>query len=275
MGERGAWVILFLMLVSGALAMEDPIVVEANAGDLVKIYIWPAEYGPALNIVEGVCDENGVFVTTFFSLNVEDVKYQVAVYDGDGDRTHSETFEDYGIASALKVDCTLDSKCLMSVMTDAEVLAITSAVEEVVINESVEVVDEVAEVVSISVENDSVEVVAFEENSQEEKSWFVGAMEGEFFLYLIGGVLTFVVFMVMWFSFGRFRGWFTRLNYFSEEGELARIEARIKRKEKLIDKIKKNDIRKEKIKAAKKKLKEEDEKLERMIRNDMKKDRKK
>ena len=100
-------------------------------------------------------------------------------------------------------------------------------------------------------------------------------MKGEFFLYLIGGVLTFVVFMVMWFSFRRFRGWLIRLNYFSEEGELARIEAKIKRKEELIDRIKKNDIRKEKIKAAKKKLKEEDEKLERMIRNDMKKDRKK
>ncbi len=275
MGERGVWVILFLMVIGGASAMDDPIVVEANEGDFVKIFVWPAEYGPALNIAEGVCDEDGVFSTTFFSLNTQDVKYQVTVYDGEGDKTHGETFEGYGVSYPLKIDCTFVDKCVMSVMAESEVLAL-DGVEEVAVVETV--VEGESESLNVSVEvveNETVEVGIIEASEEGARSWSLDVEEEVSFLFLIGGVLTFIVFMVAWFKFETFRGWLTRLNYLSEEGELARIEAEIKRKDELIERIKENKMRKKRILLAKKKLERESGKLEKMIRKGIKKKSKK
>ena len=112
-------------------------------------------------------------------------------------------------------------------------------------------------------------------NAYGEEAWSIGFFEDVRFLYLIGGLLTFVVFMVMWFRFGAFRNWLTELNYFSEEGELARLESQIKKKDELIERIRENETREHKIKLARKKLELENEKLERMIRYGMSKKLKK
>lgn len=142
-----------------------------------------------------------------------------------------------------------------------------------VVLDDVENVSGVVELDNISLDvNDSAEEDKVSVESVKERS---GYNIDLYVLYLIGGVLTFIVLMVAWFRFKHFRGWLTRLNYFSSEGELARIESKIRRKDELIDKIKKNKARERKIKLARKKLERENEKLEKMIRKKISKKSKK
>lgn len=272
--KRGCFIFVFLFLFVGFVSsMEDPIVVEANPGDSVRIYVWPLEYGPALNFASGDVDEDGVFMTTFFSLSTSDVKYQVYVYDSEGDKTHGETFTGYGIDEPLKIDCTFLDKCVMSSMTDVELAAYVESDSSVeVLNESkeevFEVVGDVNESSNVSevVINNS--VVVNEVSSGFEFSYLKN--RGELFFYLVGGILTFIVFMVMYFKFETFRDYLTRLNYVSEDGELARLEAEIKRKDDLIKKVKAEKYKKKKIKLAKAKLERENKILERMVRGRIK-----
>ena len=106
--------------------------------------------------------------------------------------------------------------------------------------------------------------------SFEEEYYMIKVKKRNLFLFLVGGVLTFIVLMISWFRFGRFRDFLTRLNYFSEEGELARIEASIRRKISLMAKIRKNKELRKKIKSSKKKLSSEEHKLEGMVKRNMK-----
>mgnify|MGYP003965642657 CR=1 FL=1 len=245
--------LMFLILISGVFAMEDPVVVKTDPGYKVKIYAWTAGGGPLLNLAEGVADVDGIFSATFFSLSVSEVRYQVMTIDLRDNKIHDTRFDGFGTDEALEIDCTVGIDCVMSVMVS----------EEVTVNDS-----EVVPVV-----NDEVVSVVNDEVVEDETKSFVASGDSKniFVYYLIGGVLTFIVLMVMYFRFRHFRDWMTRLNYLSEEGELARIENEIKRKDKLIDLINEKKERKIRLALAKKKLDRENKKLEKMVRKKMKK----
>jgi len=144
-----------------------------------------------------------------------------------------------------------------------EVVSEEDIVEDVVVENSTENVSDVS--VSSNAENVP-DVIS-------ENVYVAGeSSSGNVFLfYIIGGTLTFIILMVMWFKFKTFRDWMTRINYFSEDSELARIENQIRKKDKLIDLIKEEKARKRKISLARKKLERETKKLEKMVRKKMKK----
>lgn len=265
MGERGVVMFLFLILVSGACF------VDAAEAEVVMVDDIGSFSGAILRIKSTADGEPGdkIYASEYLT--------QVGIIKFNIETSLSEVFLDITLTkSGMVVDTIAEgpfvvdgSEILIDRREGAEEVAAVQEVEVVVEeDESVEVVeDEVieSEVIEADVSDNDVQV----------KKSLRDMGDDTFFLYLIGGVLTFIVFMVMWFKFGTFRDRLTRLNYFSEEGELARIEAQIKRKDELIDRIKKNKARKEKIKLATKKLERENAKLEKLIRKGLKKKSKK
>jgi hypothetical protein len=136
----------------------------------------------------------------------------------------------------------------------------------VVENDSLDVVENVVEE-DVVVENDSLDDVdvsgVVEKNIQEIKE----SIDGFFYYYVLAGILLVVVLMFFWLKNSNFGNWMTRLNYFSEDGELARIENAIEKKDRLIAEIKEKKDRKKKILIARKRLLEENEKLEKMMKS--------
>ena len=259
MGERFVVMLLFAMLIVGTCF------VDAFEADVLLIDDIGSFSGAVLRVKSPVTDSLGdkIYPSEYLT-EVGIAKFEV-------DSSLSEVFLNFIIMNNGEVVAEITegpfvlngSEIVIDRREKAKVVEVTKVA---VIEENVSREENVSEVVEENV---------FMNNAYGEEAWSIGFFEDVRFLYLIGGLLTFVVFMVMWFRFGAFRNWLTELNYFSEEGELARLESQIKKKDELIERIRENETREHKIKLARKKLELENEKLERMIRYGMSKKLKK
>jgi len=239
-------VLMFLMLAGSVLAMDNPVSVKTQPGDWVKVYVWPVEIGPLLNMGDGIADENGTFETTFFSLNVPDVKFTVFVIRNQ-EKVRDADFLGHNISEPLNIDCR---------------------------NVGCEKVEEIVEEVVASVENESVvknETVIVEDEeisvnkfrgfvlngraifSKDDGSINWGYSVGGFTILLLLAVFTF---MILHHRKGK------KVNVMEEdEKELAYMEKKVRETADKIKSIKDEKIRREKIYEAKVKLAEEEKEL--------------
>lgn len=230
-------VLMFLMLAGGVLAMSDPISVRSEAGNEIKIYVYPAETGPILNSAKGIADEDGIFGKTFFSLNVDSYKLRIIVIDPSDDKIRDDRIEGlFDTNGSVSIDC-VPSVCEV---TD-EVFEEVAEVEEVVENETV-----------VEGESDGSGLTG---NAIKD---VVGSIN---WVYSIGGLfvlLLLVVFVVGMMHRGKGKG-VEVLD--DDEKELRDMESKVKETADKIQSVKEKKMRWGKIEAAKKKLAEEEREL--------------
>jgi len=253
--------ILFLMLVGGACF------VNADSAEVVLIDDIGSFSGAILRIESPVNGDIGdkVYASEYLT--------QVGIIKFDIDTSLDEVLLNFVVMKSGLVVGEFQSGPF--VVNGSEILVDRRKRVEVV-QETVEPIVENSSNKSESVDDEVIESLVGNEsadfNKTLEEEVVDGIVDGNvFFLFLIGGILTFIILMVAWFKFETFRDWMVRLNYFSEDGELARIEARIKRKYDLMDRLKEKKARKRKIKLMSKKLERENKKLEKMIKKKVKK----
>lgn len=246
-------VLMVLMLASGVLAMEGPIRVQAQPGDWVKVYAWTAGSGPLLNMGDGIADENGTFETTFFSLNVPDVRFNVFVIR-DGEKIRDVDFLGHSISEPLSVDC-----------RNVGCEKIDVVVEETVgVNErEIVVIDSEA----VAVGNDS-DVVVEEGDNESFGGVFLTAMaifvddDGSLsWGYLMSGFVVLIAFFIFLFLMFHGRTGQKGLVVDDDEKELEDVEKRVKDTEDKIKSVKGKKVRLEKIRDAKVKLADEEKEL--------------
>lgn len=227
--RRVIFFLMFLMLASGVLAMSDPISVKTQSGDWVKVYAWPAKVGPLLNLGDGIADVNGTFETTFFSLNVPDVRFTIFVIRG-GEKIRDVDFLGHNISEPLTVDCR---------------------------NVGCEIVDDVEEE-EVVVDNESVVV---EENEGSVITGNVISDEGGFlnWKYSIGGLVVLLFLLV--FVVGMMRHGKSKEVLDGDEKELRYMEKRVRETEDKIRGIKDGRMRQEKLARAKEKLADDEKEL--------------
>ena len=236
------------MLAGGVLAMDDPVSVKTQPGDWVKVYVWPVEFGPLLNMGDGIADENGTFETTFFSLNVPDVKFTVFVIRNK-EKIRDVDFLGHNISEPLIVDC--------------------RAVGCEKVEEIEEVVNETAEVNETIVVESPGDDPAGPNESVVEDDKGISALTGNAIFakdglviwgYSIGGfviLLFLIIFVVGILHRGKAKG----DDLDGDEKELAYMEKKVRETADKIKSVKDKNMRYEKIAAAKEKLAEEEREL--------------
>jgi len=249
---------MFLMLAGSVLAMDDPIRVKSEPGDWIKVYAWPVEFGPLLNMGDGIADENGIFETTFFSLNVP-VKFNIFVIR-DNEKIIDAEFLGHNISESLNVECN---------DVDCKIVDFLEGVE----NESEVVVEEVENetIVVEEIENESVVVEEVEVGESKFKSFVLSGKaifsneDGSFNLvYSFGGFGLLLLLCI--FIFGLLRhGKSKSCDVIDEdEKELEYMEKKVKETEDKIKSIKEKKNKVVKIENAKRKLAEEEAELKRL-----------
>ncbi|MCH7850386.1 MAG: hypothetical protein IH845_01965 [Nanoarchaeota archaeon] len=252
MKKELVFVLLVLFFSSFVFAMDDPITVKTDPENEVKIYAWPVGGGQLLNLGKGPANGEGFFSTTFFSLNQPFVKFQILVINSRNEKIKDVVFDNQPIDQAILIDCTVSTGCEISFGGEL-------SEEEAIVEEEI-IVEE------IIVEEPVVDLRKF---SFKERIEFQGAYGT--WLYAVGGFFTFAILFLMWFRFQQFKEFLLRINYFSEEGELLRLEKKIRHKDSLMVRFKEVILRKKRIKSAKSQLKSKGNKLEKMVRSKMKK----
>lgn len=249
-------VVMFLMLAGGVLAMDNPIRVKAGAGEEVRLFIWPAEYGPAINSDKGFANEDGFFASKiFYSLNDNNFTLQLSVFDSDGDKSSSGRFEGMNSLSPIFIDC-LASECKLS---SWEVGNETTENETVAVeNETVEN-ETVVEIETVIVEDDVLDI-------EDSKLGFTGKAifldeDGSIKLgYPVGGLaimLLFVLFVIGMMHHGKKEN----VVVDDDDKELEYMEKKVKETEGKIKSIKDHDAKRRKLDEAKAKLASEEKEL--------------
>ena len=205
---------VLLIGVSFAHAMEDPVIVQTDPGNEVKVYAWPNGGGPLINVNKGIVDDSGEFVSNFFSLVEPIVRFQVIIVQPNGKKIIDEKYDDYATNEAVIFDCTDDVACF-KVDPSAEVVEEETEGES---NESIESgSDEVAEVAEEESEEAPITGNAILQN--DERSFN--------FLYPSIGVIVFAIFLLLGIVMSR--GKKDKMD--PEEKELRELESKVKAKE--------------------------------------------
>lgn len=237
------------MLASGVLAMDDPVSIKTQPGDWVKVYVWPVENGPLLNMGDGIADENGTFSHTFFSLNVPNVKFTVFVIRN-SEKIRDVDFLGHNISEPLNIDCT---------GTSCEI------VEEIIIEESIEIEKIENNTLNESVIVDDAEFVrSFKEFIFTGKAIFSKEDGSVNWSYSIGSfaiLLCLIVFVFVFLHRGKAK---VADVMCEDEKELQYMEKKVKDTADKIKNIKEGKERKVKIESVKKKLAEEESELKRL-----------
>ena len=186
---------VLMLVVGGVSAMNESITVQAEPGNYVDIRIWPTEGGAMINNKGGLADDDGLFATTFFSLN--EVNYKLQIFVTAGRDRRDASFENQVIDNPLFVNCV--GECVISV--DARV------VEEVVVADVVEEVENISVVEEVVVEENVSDVeevgdaVADDDSGDSKFTGFVskgfGAVKGN--VYVSVGLIVFVAGLFVFF----------------------------------------------------------------------------
>jgi len=234
-------IVLFILMMSGVFAMSEPIRVQAGEGNEVKVYIWPKEYGPILNLDNGIVGDDGFFETTFFSLNVENFRLHVMVIDEAKEKIRDSKFLNMKTDEAIFVDC-LPSECVIGVFDVEE------NISEVVENESVIVIEDEV--------RDEGNILAYLTGKVVNAKNNFG-----YWWYSMMGVVVFLFIFVIAFMMMK-RSPKEEENVMSEDDKkLEYMEKRVKETEAKIGKLKSEKEKKARIEAAKAKLAREEEEL--------------
>lgn len=239
-------VFMFLILAGSVLAMSEPITVKTAPGDWVKVYAWPVPVGKLLNLDDGIADKHGYFNTTFFSLNVPDVKFTIFIIRND-EKIKEADFLNHDISKPLNVDCT-GINCI-SIDSFGEDEVVETVIEETVVGGN-----------NVSL-NDS-ELVAFTglamfNNKDGSLGWG----------YYVGGLIVVVIIFVLVFWIIRSKNKFRKLDSSAkveiseEDRELDETERKVKETEAKIAKIKNEREKKKRIYEARAKLAREEAEL--------------
>ncbi|MBT6690581.1 hypothetical protein HN903_01715 [archaeon] len=226
--------VFVLMMMSGVFAMDEPIRVQADDGNEVKIYVWPGEGGQVLNLDKGLVDDDGFFETTFFSLNVENYRLQIMVLDS-GTKVRDSDFLNMKTDKPVFINC-LSSECVVDVWK-------VENVSDVVKNESILIEGEEPEVESAS-------------------SYLTGKVTdvkdsfSYWWYFLVGALVMVGVFMMMK------RGYKSKGVVSDDDRELEYMEKRVNETEVKIGKIKAERDKLARIEAVKMKLKKEESELQ-------------
>jgi len=275
----GVMLVFVLVMATNVLAMDDPITVQTDPGNHVKLYTWMPDGGPLLNLKEGAADDEGIFRTTFFSLHEPDVKYQVRILNGLTLITEA-TFEGKGIDNPLLIDC-LSGACVISIDTniiveeDSEEETIEETTEDALPEETSEeeTIEEASEeeLVEDTVEETTEEAVKTTENKNAlDSSGFSLTGNAIFtkddgslkvgFLSTVGFI--FLVAMGLLMGLSRHHSHPEKKGLRYKEKELKKIEKEIKNKEIAIKNVREDNLRKRKIEDARHKLEEEEKELD-------------
>ncbi|MFH1451900.1 MAG: hypothetical protein ABIF88_01860 [archaeon] len=258
---------IFFVLVSGVYvsAMEHPISVKTTPDYYVKIYAWTSGTGPLLGMDDGDANDDGIFSTTFFSLNPSDFRLQVIVLDKSDAKVRDDKFDNIKTDSPIYVNCRGSESCVIStseilgedevadsssVVVDGEVVEESSGGEIV---EGEEAGSEAAGIISGDVIENG-EEVGWNENI------FVSADGTINWPYSIGAGVIFVLmigFLFVMISNRKSR----KVPGDDIDEELAKIEDEVRKKDAEIKKIKDEKQRKQKVESAKMKLIEEEREL--------------
>jgi len=270
--KRVFFVLMFLVLAGGVLAMDDPIRVKSQPGDRIEVYAWPVEFGPLLNMDDGIVDENGIFETTFFSLNVP-VKFNIFV-SRDNEKIINAEFSGHNIEEPLNIECNnADCKIVDSlegIENESEVVVEEVENETVVIEET----ENESEIIAEEVENETVVVEDVEVAQNKFKSFIMNGKaifsneDGSFNLvYSFGGFGLLLLLCI--FIFGLLRHGKSKDSEIidEDEKELEYMEKKVKETEDKIKNIKEKKNKVIKIENAKRKLAEEEAELKRLEGN--------
>lgn len=249
---------LLLMLVGNVMAMDDPIRVKARVDEEVRVFLWPAEYGPAINSDKGMTDSDGYFTTKiFFSLDSDNFTVQIAVFDSDGYKMGSGDFRGMNSLSPIFIDCGSRDCKLSSWVVEEEVENETVVVD----NESVVVDNETVDADESIEENETVVVVENEtvvEDEDEEMVSFTGNAifkdeDGSFnWSYSIsGGFILMFMFVFVFIMFHRAKKGGI-LN--GDDKELKYMEKKMKVTEDKIKSLKDDDVKKRKLQESRSRL---------------------
>jgi F0F1-type ATP synthase membrane subunit b/b' len=237
---------VFLVLLSGVFAMEDSVKVKTLAGDKVKVYAWPVS-GPLLSMLEGEADGDGVFETTFFSLSVAQVKFQVMVIR-DGEKVKDVDFLNQGTDVSLVIDCLgVGCSIVFDNVSVEEEVALENDSEEVALEGEVVLGDS-----NVSRNNDSGWSGFAILKSKD------GTLNWKFPISIIALAVFLVAFLILIMSGKKGK---VNVELDDDEKELEEVEEQVKKKEAEIKKIKDSKVKREKIEVARAKLKEEEEEL--------------
>lgn len=248
-------VLLFLVLVGGVSAMNGPIRVMTEPGNMVSVFIWTSGSGPILNSDSGVADDDGVFATkTFFSLNAP---YKLNVVIRGWTDSFFEEIDGTEFDNGMDVDC-MSGSCVVSASEVLVDVSNESGVVEEIVNEST---DASGDGVDVSAENIPLTGKALFFKEDGSVNW----------VYSGGGIivlLLFLVFVVVMFRSGRSKkvvlddtpSGHENLQA-GDEKELKDMEEKVKETGDKIQKVKDGRVRRKKIYEAKLKLAEEEKEL--------------
>jgi len=243
--------LMFLMMVSPVLAMNDSITVKAQRGMEVKVYIWTTGIGPLLDLKKGFADENNTFETTFFSLNVPKYRLKVLIIDPTGTKVNEGEFDGMTLDDPILVDCFAGS-CAVSVGEVSE----PEPEFEVVIEE--EVVESNESFIAEDVQSEDGEsgllmtgkAIFLDDDGSINLGYSVGSL---------AILACFIIFLFMMVHSGKNK---SSGGLDEDDKELAYMEKKVKETEGKIKNIKDHDAKKAKLAEAKAKLAADEKELE-------------
>jgi hypothetical protein len=243
------FVLMFLMLASGVLAMSDPIVVKTQPGNEVKVYIRSLEGGPFLNTDRGIADDDGIFEAgPFFTLNQPLVNLQILILKG-SEKILDEKIMNYNTNTSLNIDCS-DEGC-ETVDVEFEVTGDVVVENETVIENETVVADDGSDIKD-KVGGFFITAKAVFTNDEGSVNW----------IYSILGIVVLaaiLVFVFMMFHKGGDKSGKPVMD--DDEKELEDVEKKVKETEDKIKNVKDRKGRLEKIRDAKVKLADEEKEL--------------
>ncbi|MBU2577157.1 MAG: hypothetical protein KKF50_05565 [Nanoarchaeota archaeon] len=255
-------VLMFLMLVGGALAMTSPIRIQVGAGNDVRLNARDSTTGVTIGNYKdvGIADENGLFETRIYSLlDLNGAVFHVKVYSG-LTLLQDKQFDASEVSEPLLFDCT--SECFSSTYE-----YIVEGVEPVVgVEEELETVDGIIEestdeTIEGEIVVDDGEVI---ETGFSGMAIFVKEDGSINWVYSVGaGVVVLLLLIVLIALAVRHskKGEGKEVALDDEEKELEDMEEKVKETENKIKKVKEKKDRRIKIYNAKIKLAEEEREL--------------
>jgi len=253
---------IFVLIIVNVSAMDDPIRFKAQPGEEIRFFIWPAEYGPAINLDRGFADEKGYFNSkTLFSLKENNFTLQVYVFNEDGDERSYGRFEEMNSLSPIFVDC-FSSNCVLSFWEVENESSPKGNLSDVVVAEEV-------------VENETIEdnqtVIVGNRAISDVRTWFVGFTgnaifrnkDGSFnFTYPIGaGIILILIFVSIFLMMHHGHG-SGKEKLSDEDKELSEAEKKLKATEDKIKSIRDAEAKKKRLAEIKAKLAADERELQ-------------